>query len=112
MEAIYRAMAQFANQPGPDHLEQSQSDPGKPSDAPLADQGRSSAKSATGLAAAPGSLALLGLASPFLELQDPIHGVIGLVILFVGIRIAWRMTAGSPIEVLGPFVNNSPPAIG
>jgi len=35
-----------------------------------------------------------------------------LVILFVGIRIAWRMTAGSPVEVLGPFVNNSPPAIG
>ncbi len=80
--------------------------------AQFADQGRSSPKSATGLAAALGSLALLGLASPFLELQDPIHGVIGLVILFVGIRIAWRMTAGSPVEVLGPFVNNSPSAIG
>ena len=112
MAAIPMGIAQFAKQHEPQHLEQSQSDPGKPSDAPLADQGRSSPKSATGLAAALGSLALLGLASPFLELQDPIHGVIGLVILFVGIRIAWRMTAGSPVEVLGPFVNNSPSAIG
>ena len=112
MAAIPMGIAQFAKQHEPQHLEQSQSDAGKPSDAPLADQGRSSPKSATGLAAALGSLALIGLASPFLELQDPIHGVIGLVILFVGIRIAWRMTAGSPVEVLGPFVNNSPPAIG
>ena len=48
-------------------------------------------------------LAVIGLASPFLELQDPLHGVIGLVILFVGIRIAWRLTAGTEAQVLGPF---------
>ena len=50
-------------------------------------------------------LALLGLASPFLALgEDPFHGLIGLVILFVGIRIAWRMTKGSPAVVIsGPF---------
>ena len=40
-------------------------------------------------------LLVLGLASPFLELQDPLHGIIGLVILMVGIRIAWQITAGS-----------------
>jgi hypothetical protein len=48
-------------------------------------------------------LALLGLASPFLGLQDPFHGVIGLIILSVGIRIAWRLTAGTDLQILGPF---------
>jgi hypothetical protein len=37
----------------------------------------------------------IGLASPFLEMQDPFHGIIGLVILMIGIRIAWQITAGS-----------------
>ena len=48
-------------------------------------------------------LALLGLASPFLELQDPMHGAIGLLILFIGIRIAWRLTAGTDLQIVGPF---------
>lgn len=60
-------------------------------------------KPSMGLGAALLGLALLGLASPFLELQDPFHGVIGLVILFVGIRIAWQLTAGPKIDILGPF---------
>jgi hypothetical protein len=47
-----------------------------------------------GLGAMIGKLFFIGLASPFLELQDGFNGVIGLVILFVGIRIAWKMTAG------------------
>jgi hypothetical protein len=55
-------------------------------------------------------LAITGLASPFLELQDPVHGVIGLVILFVGIRIAWSMTAGVKLDILGPFKTTSQPA--
>ena len=55
------------------------------------------------IGAALGMLALVGLASPFLELQDPLHGIIGLVILFVGIRIAWKLTAGTPMSILGPF---------
>ncbi len=59
------------------------------------------------LVAGLGSLALLGLASPFLELQEPIHGAIGLLILSVGIRIAWRLTAGSNLQVLGPFENSA-----
>lgn len=51
------------------------------------------------------TLALIGLASPFLELQDPFHGLIGLVILFVGIRIAWRLTQGRSANIDGPFDN-------
>jgi hypothetical protein len=54
------------------------------------------------LAKAIGVLALLGIASPFLDLRDPIHGIIGLVILFVGIRFAWRFTAGRSVDVSGP----------
>ena len=51
-----------------------------------------------------GRLALFGLASPFLEVAgNPVGGLIGLVILFVGIRIAARITAGRPAEVFGPF---------
>jgi hypothetical protein len=45
----------------------------------------------------------IGLASPFLQLRDPIHGLIGLVILFIGLRIAYTMTAAKPLEVDGPY---------
>ena len=62
-----------------------------------------------GLGSIAGRLLMLGLASPFLELQDPVHGVIGLVILFVGLRIAWQLTASTPLEVDGPY---APGAIG
>lgn len=55
------------------------------------------------LGAALGMLAIAGLTSPFLELQDPLHGAIGLIILFVGIRIAWSITAGAKVDILGPF---------
>jgi hypothetical protein len=48
-------------------------------------------------------LLFIGLASPFLELRDPLHGIIGLVILFVGLRIAYGMTAAKPLEVDGPY---------
>ena len=60
------------------------------------------------LGAALAGLALLGLASPFLELQDLFHGAIGLVILFVGIRIAWQLTAGPKVDILGPFTVGAP----
>jgi hypothetical protein len=55
-----------------------------------------------------GLLALLGLASPFLELQDPFHGAIGLVILFVGIRFAWQQTGAPKIDIVGPFQSRAP----
>jgi hypothetical protein len=53
--------------------------------------------------AAIGQLALWGLASPFLQLRDPVHGLIGLVILFVGLRIAYRLTAARALTVDGPY---------
>jgi uncharacterized protein (DUF983 family) len=49
-----------------------------------------------------GRLAWLGVASPILELQDPAHGLIGLVILLVGLRFAWKFTAGRTVRVTGP----------
>lgn len=49
-------------------------------------------------------LALIGLASPFLELQEGVGGFIGLIILFVGMRFAWRMTAAKVnMTVEGPY---------
>jgi hypothetical protein len=50
-----------------------------------------------------GGLLIVGLTSPFMELQEqPQSGIIGLIILFVGIRFAWRFTAGTKLEVSGP----------
>jgi hypothetical protein len=69
---------------------------------------RSSAPMNLGKALA--SMAALGLASPFMDLMgDPFHGLIGLVILFVGMKIAWKMTAGQrAIAVSGPFELSMP----
>lgn len=50
----------------------------------------------------------IGLASPFLALSEPFSGAIGLFILFIGIKIAWKMTAGKPIEILGPYRSATP----
>ena len=50
-----------------------------------------------------GKLAWLGLVSPFYELQEGLSGVIGIIILLVGIQIAWRMTAGKKTAIYGPF---------
>ena len=55
-----------------------------------------------------GMVTLIGLASPFIELQDPFHGAIGLIILFVGIRFAWRQTGAPKIDIVGPFQNRAP----
>jgi hypothetical protein len=59
-----------------------------------------------------GEFALLGLASPFLDFSDPTHGIIGLVILFVGMRIAWRMTAARSVQIIGPLTEPAPIASG
>jgi hypothetical protein len=91
--------------------------PGQPpqaapaSDADKPEKSSASDKSKIGFGAALGLLAVAGLASPFLELTDPLHGIIGLVILLVGIRIAWRITAGVKVDILGPFKTTSQPAI-
>ncbi len=58
-----------------------------------------------------GVLALIGLASPFLELtENTFSGIIGLVILLVGIQIAWKMTTGKQLDIFGPF-QNAPPKV-
>ena len=59
-----------------------------------------------------GVLTVIGLASPFLDLSNPAHGVIGLIILFVGIRIAWRLTAGNAVIITGPINDPAPAAPG
>ncbi len=77
-----------------------------PAATPQADQATDPAnkKAPVGLLEWLGKLAMIGLASPFLELQDGFSGIIGLIILFVGMRFAWKMTAGHPrIAVDGPF---------
>jgi hypothetical protein len=45
----------------------------------------------------------VGLTSPIREMRDPIHALINLVILFVGMQIAWRGTAAPRVTVEGPF---------
>jgi hypothetical protein len=64
------------------------------------------------VAKAVGTLALIGLVSPFLGLSNPLQGVIGLIILFVGIRIAWRMTAARQVSILGPIHDPMPASTG
>lgn len=59
-----------------------------------------------------GELTLLGLASPFLDLANPTQGLIGLVILFVGLRIAWRITGRKPLDIVGPITSAAPTAPG
>jgi hypothetical protein len=111
--AISQARKQGPAAPAQHSSSNSPSSPVAPSSTP----GEDSADSNDGpqvhsFGAAAGYLALLGLASPFLELQDPFHGIIGLVILSVGIRIAWRLTAGSEMQILGPFESRAPaPAV-
>ncbi len=57
-----------------------------------------------------GRVALIGLASPFIQLSGNLFwGAMGLLILFFGMRIAWRIAAGRPFGVYGPFAN-APPA--
>jgi hypothetical protein len=56
-------------------------------------------------------LAFYGIASPFFELWEggpSFSWLIGIVILVVGIRIAWRITAGTPLQIYGPFEGSQP----
>ncbi|HEY2823838.1 MAG TPA: hypothetical protein VGJ06_22540 [Candidatus Acidoferrum sp.] len=80
--------------------------PDDPQDEPQTET-RAPGKAPMNLGAVIGSLLFAGLASPFLELQDPIHGAIGLIILFVGLRIAWQLTAAKELDILGPFSKSS-----
>lgn len=77
---------------------------------PTSNQAPAAPQSRPPLGLALAQLAFIGLASPFLELaQDPFNGLIGLVILLVGIRIAWKLTAGDDhAQIVGPFKNTAP----
>ena len=90
-----RHSAQIQQQPSPTDTN---SDPEQPTE--------KQSKPRAGVGAAILQLIFIGLASPFLELSnDPFHGLIGLVILFVGIRIAWKIAAGTETQIYGPFEN-------
>jgi hypothetical protein len=49
-----------------------------------------------------GVFTVLGFASPFLYLLNGVSGLIGLLILFVGLGVAWRMTRARRLAVDGP----------
>jgi len=51
---------------------------------------------------------MIGLASPFLALTNPVQGAIGLFILFIGLRIAWQLTQARSLSVDGPYSVTSP----
>jgi len=59
-----------------------------------------------------GSLVFIGLASPFLKFANGPSAIIGLVILFVGMRIAWQLTAAPNLNIMGPFKPSAPAAAG
>jgi hypothetical protein len=45
-----------------------------------------------------------GLASPFLHFGgNPVSAGINLLIIFIGLRIAWQLTMAKPLYVAGPF---------
>jgi hypothetical protein len=105
LAAIPVGISQYLKQHQSQPVEMQQQTPGDSTDVtesspqPATDRQRPSAAKAIGY------LLLIGLASPFLELQDPFHGLIGLVILLVGIRIAWQLTRGVETPIDGPFRN-------
>jgi hypothetical protein len=79
---------------------------GRPSEAEPAPRAE---RPPVGLGTWMGRVALLGLASPFIQLSgNPLWGLMGLLILFFGMRIAWRIAAGRPFGVYGPFANGPP----
>jgi hypothetical protein len=96
------------------------SSPNPAENAQASDEASSTARDAnstrspmTRLFMALGQLALIGLASPFLELAEGVGGMIGLIILFVGMRFAWKTTAGRMnIPVEGPYQVSAPAASG
>ena len=58
------------------------------------------------------TLAWVGIASPILELRDPVNGLLGLIILFVGLRFAWQFTASRWAKISGPYTVANAKATG
>jgi hypothetical protein len=48
-------------------------------------------------------LLIWGIASPLIEISSGLSGLIGLVILGIGMRFAWNMTAAKRLVVAGPY---------
>lgn len=44
-----------------------------------------------------------GISSPFQQLRQPLQGLLGLFILSIGLRIAWRMTQARSVAIDGPY---------
>jgi hypothetical protein len=87
-------------------VQQQQANSGSVQTQPSSEAAGSSRRPSMSLTEALLRLSLIGLASPFLELaENPVGGLIGLVILAVGIRIAWRLCAGTETQIHGPFEN-------
>jgi predicted lipid-binding transport protein (Tim44 family) len=89
---------------------QLETEPGQPNPTQLARPAPDSRQHLSGavLVGELAKLLLIGIASPFLELWGGgpnFQWVIGILILAIGIRIAWRMTAGRPLVIFGPFAN-------
>jgi len=79
---------------------------------PAANAAAAEPKKKFSIGAAIGALVFAGLASPFLELGNEPGGIIGLVILFVGMNIAWKLTAAPKLDIVGPFKASEPAAAG
>jgi hypothetical protein len=45
---------------------------------------------------------LLMLAAPFLEIADGFNGLLGLLIIFFGLRTAWQVSKGVEVTITGP----------
>jgi len=105
----------YAGEHRPAHAEQQHTNPDSASesgdqnqrsssDSESADASSSNSQPRPTLGAWLMKVALLGLASPFLEVSEGgFGGIIGLVILAVGMRFAWRITAARPLQIFGPF---------
>jgi uncharacterized protein (DUF983 family) len=105
MAAIPVALAHMAKEkPAQQQTNAAQGEPVTP---PEQDAGTDGAEKDAGPKSFGGAilyLAGIGLISPFLELANPMHGMIGLVILWVGVNIAWKIAAGNPqLQGSGPF---------
>jgi hypothetical protein len=103
MAAIPVMIAHYAKEKPAQQTSSSQQEQlNPPEQVPQPDEGKAKAPKSLGIGLL--YLAGIGLISPFLELADPLHGLIGLVILYVGVNIAWKLAAGSPqLQVSGPF---------
>ena len=105
ISAVPIAIAQYVQeQPAAAHVQLA--DPESP-DADAQDPGpaRSSPQANPNWGKTIGMLLVLGLASPLLDFTGNVAGgLIGLIILLVGVRIAWRITAGPSLPAIeGPF---------